>query len=457
MEAGMRKKVLAAALAVLGLFVLAGCPVDSDDDIGSDGGQIITVSFDLGYVGAVGTPPDVTVEKDTPLGVNFPPYPTREGGYEFGGWYDGTDFSTATKYERASPPVTGNLTLTARWLAPCTVIFDVNGGAETIESIIVIETRTAGELFPANPTRTGHIFRGWFTGETEYTADTPITAPITIIARWEEGFVVTISKGYGADAPLYLEISMGQTISSFPEPGTREKFTFDGWFDVGNTEYTTATVITGNVEITAKWSKAVDVQKITAKNNAMPVYKFVVPSNDRFGDYTKITFRVQIVDQENFSKQARVRAYGDLSGLVGNNDFTVQENGYYFCNLNSLANPDGTSSGGGPYIVNNTGDGSFTRFAGAVAGQWFTIDLPLLTNRHSSYNAAAYYPADDATGDFYFALGTPLNGSSGDLTYYVTDIALSNDEGTNKILSSENGFNAPAFIGWTNTGEFTLE
>jgi uncharacterized repeat protein (TIGR02543 family) len=135
LEADMRKRILAAALAAAGLIALVGCPVNTDDE--STGSTTVTVSFDLGYEGAAGAPSDVIIEKDTPLGADFPPYPIRDG-YQFDGWYDGTDFSTAVKYEQSSPPVTGNLTLTARWLGPCIVTFNLGGAAGTIEPVTVM-------------------------------------------------------------------------------------------------------------------------------------------------------------------------------------------------------------------------------------------------------------------------------------------------------------------------------
>ena len=38
---------------------------------------------------------------------------------------------------------------------------------------------------PADPSREGHTFKGWFNGETEFDFDTAITADITLTAKWE--------------------------------------------------------------------------------------------------------------------------------------------------------------------------------------------------------------------------------------------------------------------------------
>ena len=41
---------------------------------------------------------------------------------------------------------------------------------------------------PADPTRKGYVFLGWYNGEEEYNFDTPITGDLTLTARWMEGY-----------------------------------------------------------------------------------------------------------------------------------------------------------------------------------------------------------------------------------------------------------------------------
>lgn len=46
---------------------------------------------------------------------------------------------------------------------------------------------------PAAPTKSGHTFIDWYLGVAPYDFDTPVTAPLTLTAKWEE---VPSSGGY---------------------------------------------------------------------------------------------------------------------------------------------------------------------------------------------------------------------------------------------------------------------
>ena len=63
-------------------------------------------------------------------------------------------------------------------------------------------TKTEPKLVPWNgkvprptsdPEKSGHTFTGWYLGDEKYNFDTPVTAPLTLTARWEE---VPSSGGY---------------------------------------------------------------------------------------------------------------------------------------------------------------------------------------------------------------------------------------------------------------------
>ena len=75
-----------------------------------------------------------------------------------------------------------------------TVTFDSKGGT-LVEAQEVKKNETATE--PADPTREGYIFLGWYTSETstvEYDFDTKVVEDITLIARWGQiGEITDIS------------------------------------------------------------------------------------------------------------------------------------------------------------------------------------------------------------------------------------------------------------------------
>ena len=62
-----------------------------------------------------------------------------------------------------------------------TVTFDSNGGT-AIESVEVVRDRTVQQ--PADPTKVGYIFDGWYLGEEEYSFEQTIKGPITLTAKW---------------------------------------------------------------------------------------------------------------------------------------------------------------------------------------------------------------------------------------------------------------------------------
>jgi len=70
------------------------------------------------------------------------------------------------------------------------VRFDTDGGSE-IEPTMVEHSHTVRP--PSDPEKSGHTFVGWYLGDEKYNFDTPITAPLTLTAKWEK---VPSSGGY---------------------------------------------------------------------------------------------------------------------------------------------------------------------------------------------------------------------------------------------------------------------
>ena len=70
------------------------------------------------------------------------------------------------------------------------VRFDTDGGSE-IEPTTVKHSRKVQP--PSDPEKSGHTFTGWYLGDEKYNFDTPVTAPLTLTAKWEK---VPSSGGY---------------------------------------------------------------------------------------------------------------------------------------------------------------------------------------------------------------------------------------------------------------------
>ncbi|HAT89540.1 MAG TPA: cell surface glycoprotein, partial [Roseburia sp.] len=112
--------------------------------------------------------------------ISKPADPTLTG-YAFAGWY--TDKNCTNAYDFRSK-VTGNISLYAKWNIAYTVSFDSNGGS-SIANQSVESNHTASK--PANPSKTGFTFAGWFTDKdctTAYDFSSKVTGDITLYAKW---------------------------------------------------------------------------------------------------------------------------------------------------------------------------------------------------------------------------------------------------------------------------------
>lgn len=181
------------------------------------------------------------------------------------------------------------------------------------------------------------------------------------------------------------------------------------------------------------------IEKITVINGAVPVYKFTIPEGDSISNYAAFSAEF-MVDSENYYKLSRVRAYGvypyelftDLGNIV-------------FLNFDG-----GSTDKNGPYLLSNiVGSNQNINFISNNSGPhtWFTLYFPLTGMRHARYNEENF-PAGNARGDFYFALGMGTSSSSVDFTYYVKNIVLANEDNSKKIFTNGSGFNKPAFAGY---------
>ena len=139
--------------------------------------KVFTVSFDPGNGQMIS---DRSVRAGQ--AISEPKAPTRSG-YVFDGWY--TTKSGGSKYD-FSTPVTADLNLYAHWTAVApktfTVSFDTAGGSK-VASQKVRDGAKASR--PADPTRSGHSFDGWYKGDAKYDFSTPVTADLTLTARWK--------------------------------------------------------------------------------------------------------------------------------------------------------------------------------------------------------------------------------------------------------------------------------
>ena len=99
------------------------------------------------------------------------------------GWDDEWNDGSYYFYNETGDWVKKSVELRVVWDCNKTIEFDVNGGNETFEDQVVCVDSLVTK--PTDPTKEGYTFKGWYNGDDEYDFTTPVTANMTLTAKWE--------------------------------------------------------------------------------------------------------------------------------------------------------------------------------------------------------------------------------------------------------------------------------
>jgi len=213
---------------------------------------IPAVWYDVNFESNGGSP--VAGQKVKEGGYADRPDNPVKSGYNFVNWYDNQGLIDPPYNFNA--PVTGNITLYARWssIPVYTVTFNSKGGNE-----IPAQTVTEGGKVnkPTDPYRTGYKFGGWYKEESltnpwNFDGDT-VTLAITLYAKWIAVYTVTFNAN-GGTTPASQDVEEGECAAR-PDDPVKAGFGFDNWYaDSGlTTVYNFSTPVTGNITLYAKW------------------------------------------------------------------------------------------------------------------------------------------------------------------------------------------------------------
>lgn len=125
--------------------------------------------------------------------------------------------------------------ITGEVIGAYTVTFQSEGGSEVASQI------------RANTPKEGYTFIGWYNGESEWDFETPVTADLTLTAKWQiNQYTITFDTAGGSEVPSITQ-DYGTAITP-PAAPTRTGYTFAGW----DREIPTA-MPAENMTITARW------------------------------------------------------------------------------------------------------------------------------------------------------------------------------------------------------------
>ena len=195
------------------VFNFAGCK-QAEEPVSDPVIAKYTVTFDSDGGSAV---EKQTVEEGKK--ATKPTDPIKEG-YDFAGWYNGEaafDFETAIK---------ANITLKAHWtIKTFTVTFDTDGGSEVVAQTVEYNGKATK---PADPTKDGYIFKGWYNGDTEFWFNSiAITENITVKAKWE----IILDDLYNKIAAGETDITVTLTCDGYLRP--EDDYSNNGKFNPG--------------------------------------------------------------------------------------------------------------------------------------------------------------------------------------------------------------------------------
>ena len=172
--------------------------------------------------------------------------------------YRKTEDTTTTYYSTLF-----NATPAVSW----TVTFETNGGS-AVPAQTVLNGQTAAR--PADPTKEGFTFAGWYQDAAltqAYDFSAPVTANLTLYAKWIETAVQTWIVSFNTDggsAVASQTVEDGQTLTRPADP-TKDGFVFAGWYqDAALTQaYDFSAPVTSSFTLYAKWTENAPVVNYT--------------------------------------------------------------------------------------------------------------------------------------------------------------------------------------------------
>lgn len=176
---------------------------------------------------------------------------TNESGRSFGvisgGTFNGkvTNKNDISDSPEETPAKISGGTFNGEVIGAYTVTFQSEGGSEVASQI---RANTPADR-PADPTKEGYTFIGWYNGEEKWNFADAVATDLTLTAKWQVNqYTITFDTAGGSEvAPITQDY--GTTITAPANPA-KTGYTFAGWDKTIPT-----TMPAGDMTITARWTE----------------------------------------------------------------------------------------------------------------------------------------------------------------------------------------------------------
>ena len=148
-------------------------------------------------------------------------------GKIFAGWATSAD-GAVVYADGAAITTETDLELYAVWSDAYTVTLR-NGDTDT--TVLVPQNSAIGSRIPADPTKKGYTFEGWFNGEEKLTAETVISGDVIYTAQWSPiTYTIAFSGGEGGQGAMdSIPATYDQEVALPKNTFTRPGYYFNGW------------------------------------------------------------------------------------------------------------------------------------------------------------------------------------------------------------------------------------
>ncbi|MCL1791213.1 MAG: InlB B-repeat-containing protein [Peptococcaceae bacterium] len=158
----------------------------------------------------------------------------------------GTAYITATGKDGSCKIETIKVVVTKQ----VSVTFDAQGGSPAPAPVAINSGMQVTQ--PENPVKEGFVFAGWYNGTKAYDFGAPVTANLTLTAKWTQITSVVTFDSQGGTAKTAAKVNYGAKVAKPTNP-TKTGYAFDGWY-LDGALYDFNAPVTSDMTLTAGWT-----------------------------------------------------------------------------------------------------------------------------------------------------------------------------------------------------------